>query len=273
MSAGLSKAQIVALITIALIIGLAFFIGYKITTKKTNEITYLQYQESYPEITLKGSYLEYTELGEEYIDKGAIAKDKSGNTLEVVTTYYKNGTRLSQIPTDIAGHYLVKYTAYDQKTKNATRVVIIRDGKAPTISIPEKQTITSAEAASFDLNDGVVATDNSGQVTLTYDNTLSIVPGEYIITYEAQDLSGNKTYRKRLIKVISGIEFDYHDGVLTINFPPSPNDSHYVYKYSLDGGTTFTEGTYKTEINLNSGTVIASVYENDKYIMANSFSI
>ncbi len=191
----LSRGQIVALVTIALIFAIAALIFDKITTYKEEETKYLIYDKQKQDILLNGSYLEYVNLDEEYIEKGLNTKK------EYITTYFLNGNEVAQIDTSNLDTYQVRY--YLSNNEIITRVVIIVDTKSPSISVPDKQTITSAEVENFDLEKDVIATDNSGEVKLKINNTLSKTPGSYIITYEAIDNSNNKTIKKRLIKVVS----------------------------------------------------------------------
>lgn len=272
----LSVAQIVGLVGIAVIFGvIAMIFGTVTPDKSSDQPEYISYKKpSGIYMKLNGDYLVYVELGSIYEEQGVTAMFKNKDiTEDVIITYFQNDTEIFNIDTNQIGTYTIKYTVmYKEEIKVISRAVIISDTKAPTISIPEKQTITSVEAASFDLNQGVIASDNSGDVDLTYDNTLSTLNGDYIITYKAKDKAGNETVRKRLIKVVSGIEFSY-DNKLSIKYPPSPNKSKYVYKYSLDGGDSWQDAEYKTELSVSSGTVIASVYENDIYIMSDSYTI
>ena len=272
----LSMAQIVGLVTIAVIIGVIAMLFGSVTTNKKDEPHYITYKKQTPiNMTLNGEYLVYSDLGEEYEEKGVVASLKGKDiTDDVIITYFQNDREVSTIDGSEAGTFLVKYTVmYNDKIKTISRTVIVSDTTSPTISVPEKQVITSVQAASFDLENGVIASDNSGEVELTYDNTLSTIAGDYVITYKAKDASGNETIRKRLIKVISGIDFTYTDGEMEVKFPPSPNKSKYTYKYSLDGGDTWVTAEYQTQIQMSSGDIIASVYENDKYVMSNSYTI
>lgn len=259
----LSRGQVVALVFIAVLFVLISITFDKIIDYKANKITYLEFDKTKTDILLNSNYLEYVNLGEQYIDKGLQTNQS------YKTTYFLNETEVSNINTSDFGRYKIKY--YLPNNETITKTVIVIDNKTPSISIPNKQTITSAQAASFDLKEGVIATDNSGKVELTFDNTLSTIPGDYVITYKAVDGSGNKIQRKRLIKVESGIEFSYKDNSLTITYPISKKQ--YTYKYSLDGGKTFIKTDRQTTITPSSSNIIAAVYENEKYIMANSFNI
>lgn len=260
----LSRGQVVGLVAIALIFATATFIFDKITDYQANKINYLVYDKNKPSTLLNGDYLEYVNLNEEYVEKGL----KTNKEYQI--TYSLNNTETTKIDTTKFGTYQVKYYLSNKQT--LTRTVVIADTKSPSISVPDKQTIESSQAVSFDLKEGVVVTDNSGEVQLTFNNTLSTIPGDYVITYEAKDSSNNITKRKRLIKVVSGIEFTYQDQTLTITYPLSKN-KNYTYKYSLDNGNTFIDAQRKTKIKVSEGSIIASVYENGKYIMAGSFNI
>ncbi len=259
----LSRGQVVGLVAIAVIFAVASFIFDIIINHEAEKIDYITYDKEMPSTLLNGNYLEYINLGEAYQEKGLNTKEN------YVIGYYINDTEVPKIDTENFGTYQIKYFLNDEVI---TRTVKIIDKKAPSITVPDKQTITSAQAASFDLNEGVSAIDNSGEVDLTFQNTLSTIPGDYIITYEAKDSSNNKTKRKRLIKVISGIEFTYDNNELTINFPTNKENT-YTYKYSLDGGNTFIDAEKQIKITPNTNNIIAVVYENGNYVMSNSYNI
>ncbi len=266
----LSNMQIVGLITIIVIIFIIYGVFSLIQKNKPAKIDYLTYTKEEIEIKLNESYIEYVEVGEDYEEKGATAKYKN-NKLKVIITYYKDGKRVSQIDTSKIGTYQVKYTAITKykKTKSVYKTVIINDTKSPTLIVPENQTITASEALAFDLENGVIVNDNSGTATLTYDSTLSSINGNHIITYTATDKTGNKTTKKRLIKVTSGIVFEKNNETVKITFPKSDN---YTYSYSLDNGYTFIPCEKVTEVPLKKGSIIATVKENEKTIISNSYT-
>lgn len=190
----LTRGQLVGLLTIAIIFAVAAFIFDKVIDYKSNKVDYITYDEKVSSTLLKGSYIEYVNLGSEYKEKGINTKK------DYTVSYLKNGNEVIDIDTNAFGTYQVSY--YIENEETIHRTVIIVDKKAPSITVPSKQTITSSEVNNFDLRKGVKATDNSGEVELTYENTLSNTPGDYIITYKATDSSNNVTYKKRLIKVV-----------------------------------------------------------------------
>ncbi len=270
----LTNGQIVALVFIALLLGLGALIVSNINANKSSEPTYLKYKKvNGPSLKLVGNYIEYAELGEPYEDKMARCTSNGENlNKKIQTMYLQNDNQVTQVNYNEVGTYQVRYTCIDKKQKvsSISRTVIVADNQAPTISIPGKQIITSEEAVSFNLETDVTASDNSGTSDLKYNNTLSTIPGDYVITYTVKDNAGNKTTRNRLIKVVAGIDFNYQNNKLTINYP---NKENYTYKYSLDGGLTWNDATKTTTIDFANGNAIASVYSNGKYIMSNSFTL
>lgn len=190
----LTRGQLVGLFTIALIFCVAAFIFDKIIDYKSNKVNYIKYDKKISSTLLKGNYIEYVNLGNKYKEKGVNTKK------DYTISYFKNGNEVIDVDTTTFGTYQISY--YIENEETIHRTVIIVDKKAPTITVPDKQTITSSEVSDFDLRKGVKVSDNSDEVTLTYENTLSTTPGDYIITYKATDSSDNTTYRKRLIKVV-----------------------------------------------------------------------
>ena len=271
---GFTLPQVVALVFIILVAIVVILIVKNFIPEE--EAVYVEYEETdKPEITLNGSYTEYVQMNEEYEEKGVSAITQSGKNVSnyVVKTIYEGNHVVTSLDTSKFNTYKINYTVTDPDNKSLTttvsRVVIVTDSTSPKISFPETKTITGAEALSYDLEEGVIVTDNSGEVTFTYDNTLMPVSGDYVITYKATDSSGNKTTRKRLIKVTDSIEIKEENNKLVIDYPSSPNDKTYTYKYSLDNGYTWMETDKYTKIDLTD--VIAAVYENDNYIMSLSY--
>ncbi len=273
----ISKAKMIGVIAFLVILGIILLLTFNVFSykkEKEQEIKQkIKYVEKDVKMSYEGSYLEYISLGDPYVEKGITATTKDGRDIseQVLISYFKNGSQVPNLETDELGSYLVRYTVTDEKFDHSfsvDRAIIVVDNKAPIMSFPEKTEITSTEAASYDLHDGVVVTDNSGEFSLSYDNTLSTLTGEYIITYKATDISGNETTRKRLIKVTSGIEFDYADGYITIDYP----NGNYEYQYSLDCGITWNEAFQKQTIEFSDAVIIARVCTDDNYVMSNSFS-
>ena len=66
----ISRGQIVALVTIALLFAVAALIFDKIVTHNEEKVEYINYDNTKPNTLLNGNYLEYINLGEKYNEKG-----------------------------------------------------------------------------------------------------------------------------------------------------------------------------------------------------------
>lgn len=205
---GFSKAKVVGFITIILILFLLISFALKIVSfnkSKQEDDQSLAYKESLIDASLNSDYLEYIPLGEDYVEDGLTASlDGKDLSDKVIVSYFNNNTQVMSIDTSTVNNYLVKYTVVSSKEKkDIYKTVIVVDNKKPSIKFPKNTTIKVSDVSSFDLEKDVVVSDNSAKVDFTYDDTLEAKAGSYIITYKAIDLSGNKTTKKRLIKVIN----------------------------------------------------------------------
>ncbi len=270
---GYTRAQLVGLITLIVIGLVILLIGSKIVNYMNRPEAKEVLQNTNVKsdgftLALNGNFVSYVGVNEKYKEEGAKAiADGENISKKIVISYYKDGNQISSINTDQVGNYVVKYEVSDgKKLKEGTRVVIVTDNKKPHLVVPDTVTITSDEALSYNVEDGVVATDNSGEVSFSCDNTLTSKVGNYVIECKAQDARGNTISRNRLIKVTGGIEFkDGND--LVIEYPTGDN---YTYKYSLDGGITWKDASLEEKINAK-GNIIALVLEDGKYKMSSTF--
>ena len=158
-----------------------------------------------PILVLNGDYIEYVEVNDLYEEKGAIAKSANGETISTISKQIKlNNVEKSTIDTSQLLTYNVIYSATDSNglTTSATRTVIVRDTKAPTITFPAETTLLANQVNGYNLNQNVAVTDNYDQNSTLYINSnLSNRPGKYMVTYTATDSSGNQTIERRIIKV------------------------------------------------------------------------
>ena len=270
---GYTKAQFVGLITLIFIGLIILFIGNKVfnylNRPEAKEIVQNENVQSDGfTLTINGNFVTYVGINEEYEEEGAKAyfngKDISS---DVAISYYYDDKQISSIDTKKVGSYTVKYeVTNNQKLKEVTRVVIVADNNKPRLVVPDTVTITTDEVFNYDVSEGVLATDNSGSVSFRCDNTLTNKASNYIIKCVAKDERGNETRKNRLIKVVSGIEFEDGDD-LTIKFPEGEN---YTYKYSLDDGKTWND-TSKEEVLNISGNVIALVLDDGVYKMSSTY--
>ena len=270
---GYTKAQFVGLITLIFIGLIILFIGNKVLSylnrPEAKEIVQNENVQSDGfTLTINGNFVTYVGINEEYEEEGAKAyfngKDISS---DVAISYYYDDKQISSIDTKKVGSYTVKYeVTNNQKLKEVTRVVIVADNNKPRLVVPDTVTITTDEVFNYDVSEGVLATDNSGSVSFRCDNTLTNKASNYIIKCVAKDERGNETRKNRLIKVVSGIEFEDGDD-LTIKFPEGEN---YTYKYSLDDGKTWNDASKEEVLNI-SGNVIALVLDDGVYKMSSTY--
>ncbi len=222
-------------------------------------------------IIVIGNLIERVNLYSDYVEEGASFYDDDGNDLSssIIVNYFNHERQVSKIDTRFNDNYLVTYRIkYNGKEYKASRIVVVSDTESPVFNDFETKTITDLEVATYDVSEGVIATDNSSKVKVSCKNSLGMISGSYSVLCKAFDESGNVSTKRKLIKVIKGISFEY-DNKLTINFPKGDN---YIYKYSFDG-EIFTECSNKEVLNINSGSVIATVYLNDELITSNTFFI
>ena len=270
------KARLVGLVTIILIVLFVLFVINKMISyvnRPKEKVQNIEVKNDGFNLNINGNYLTYVEVNDDYNDEGAKASINGQDISDdVITSYYKDGRQVSAIDTRQVGTYIVRYDVRSgDKTKDVTRVVLVIDGKAPHLTVPDTVTITSDEAVNYDVENGVMVTDNAGEASFECKNTLSSVPGDYVISCTAKDSNGNKTTRNRLIRVINGIEFEYKDKLI-IKYPVN-SKKNYTYKYSLDNGITWLNASSEEVLNVKSGNVIALVLENDKYIMSSTYYI
>lgn len=158
-----------------------------------------------PILVLNGNYIEYVEVNDTYEEKGAIAKSSTGETINNVSKQIKlDGVEKSSIDTSQLLTYNIIYSVTDSNglTTSATRTVIVRDTKSPTITLPTETTLLADQVKGYDLNKNIILTDNyDTNPTLSINSGLSNIPGKYVVTYTATDSSGNTTVERRIINV------------------------------------------------------------------------
>ncbi len=184
------------------------------------------------EMQMKGKKDITLEYGDKYVEEGAVAHLKGkfllkdGRPVDVVTEGKVNAEKL--------GEYTVKYTAILNKMNaELKRTVRIVDTVAPVLTLNGKTEITLTRGDKF-TDAGFTATDN-------YDGDISsnvIVSGavdttkvgEYTLTYDVKDGSGNSASATRKITVKAPPE------------PPKPVLPTTVYPGSKTVYLTFDDG-------------------------------
>lgn len=158
-----------------------------------------------PILVLNGDYIEYVEVNDLYEEKGAIAKSATGETINNVSKQIKlNNVEKSSIDTSQLLTYNIIYSVTDSNglTTSATRTVIVRDTKSPTITFPTETDLHVSELADFNIMNRVSVTDNyDTNPTLTVNSSIAQIAGKYVVTYSAKDSSGNETIERRVISV------------------------------------------------------------------------
>ncbi len=175
-----------------------------------------------PTIILNGLPHETVEIYDEYIEKGAIARDPSGSEIENINiTIRSNNNIVESIDTSKLVQYKITYSVtYNEKTTSAIRTVTIKDTTPPILTIPGNIELDIVDVSSFNIMEGVTATDNSlKEPVITTSGSLSTLPGTYYINYTATDESGNKTKKVRYITVT-----DISAPLITIN--PQGNSTY-----------------------------------------------
>lgn len=173
-----------------------------------------------PVITLNGSNPMTIEINTPYIEPGASAMD---NSKAIINVAYSDNVNVSKL-----GIYNLTYTAIDPSgnISTATRTVNVVDTISPVITLNGDSTMTLF-VNSYYYEPGAVVTDNSLElitpVISGYVDPRKV--GQYIISYNATDSSGNKAKQvQRTINIIynySGLLYplDKTTNTLKANIP------------------------------------------------------
>jgi hypothetical protein len=155
-----------------------------------------------PTITLNGGVTVETEVNEAFDDPGVILDDNywSVNNLSL--------TKTSNLRVDSLGTYTIVYTVTDGSgnTETATRNVVVRDSKAPVISLVGSRTINIMRWQTF-VDPGVQIIDNFNTESQIRKNLIVVsslpknadndyfgdVEGLFSVNYRVSDLSGNQS--------------------------------------------------------------------------------
>lgn len=165
-----------------------------------------------PEIALNGDSTIYLEVHDTWNDLGAIVTDNYDDDLSYDIT--------GSVDTSTLGTYTLSYDAVDSSGNQAdtvTRTIIVQDTTPPVITLNGDSTIYIEYGDSYE-ELGATVTDN-------YDSNLDVVIsgtvdestlGEYILSYDATDSSGNQAAtvtRTVIVQNTTAPEFDLPDHV------------------------------------------------------------
>mgnify|MGYP006069958417 CR=1 FL=1 len=173
-----------------------------IDTESGSDITD-DYNENAPIIVLNGGHVEFVEINSQYNEQGAKAISKAGTTLSNIDIIYQeNGKEVASVDTSKFTTYTAIYSVTDNGyTSRVTRTIVIRDTTAPNLVIPNNVELTKEQLISFDLLEGVSATDNSGETINVETRGFDTLPTDKIVEYKACDSRNNCVTKRRLIKI------------------------------------------------------------------------
>jgi beta-glucanase (GH16 family) len=179
------------------------------------------YDTTGPEIIMAGDAIVELDIGDEYVEMGATARDVwDGNTIvdQDPSTAGIQGVAtegVDSIDTTVVDTYEVTYTAEDSSgnVSTAVRTINVADRTGPVISITGDNPVLVAfgddfalpSASSFDAFDN--ATTTVTDITSNVDTTTI---GTYTVTFAASDASGNET--TKALTVI--VEPSYQDQIV-----------------------------------------------------------
>ena len=179
------------------------------------------YDTTGPEIIMAGDAIVELDIGDEYVEMGATARDvwdgdtivdQDPNTADIQGVATEG---VASIDTSVVDTYQVTYTAEDSSgnVSTAVRTIIVADRTGPVISIAGDNPVlvdfgddfALPSASSFDAFDN--ATTTVTDITSNVDTTTI---GTYTVTFAASDASGNET--TKALTVI--VEPSYQDQIV-----------------------------------------------------------
>gem|GEM_PF-793928 len=154
-----------------------------------------------PVITLNGANPMTVECNSLFVDPGATATDNCDTNVTVNV----GGT----VDTAAVGEYILTYTATDASGNEAdpvTRTVQVVDTTPPLITLIGPNPYLSAQCGNNYNDPGATATDIcDGNVSVTNDASTAVnihEPGNYTVTFRAEDSHGNISTTTRQVQVI-----------------------------------------------------------------------
>ena len=156
-----------------------------------------------PVITLTGGTPLTNELGSAFVDPGATASDSCAGPVPVTVTGTVNNS--------VVGTNTLTYTATDGNgnTNQVTRIVIVRDGKPPTITWSFTNLVLVADSNCVALmpdvtgTNDILGTDLSLPLAITQNptNGAELPIGDNVVVIAVTDPYGNAAYSTNLIVV------------------------------------------------------------------------
>jgi len=186
-----------------------------------------------PIMTLVGEPTVVLTTDDQYVEKGALAKDEVDGQLEVKIT--------GDVNTSVPGEYTVTYSVHDSwgNKVSTTRTVVVKqaDHEKPAITITGEADVLVEVNTTYE-DAGATVTDNvdSDLVIETVNTVDPNTVGSYTVTYTATDSAGNVATAVRNVTVKV---FDHQKPVITLNGNSSV--SIVVGTQYVDAGATATD--------------------------------
>ena len=159
--------------------------------------------ETAPAITLNGSNPMFLELGQSYVEPGAVALDACAGGVSVLVSGSVNG--------NVVGTNVIRYTADDGRgnTNVVTRTVVVRDTTPPIILWSNTNWVMAADTNCGGLmpdvttTNYIIANDLSGPLSLTQNptNGTSLLLGTNVVVITVEDAYGNAAFSTNSILV------------------------------------------------------------------------
>lgn len=246
-----------------------FYIDDVVPDKKTDPVNgndgtwYLDEFEVYnaangtPTLTLKGEEKMSVERGGTFVDPGVTAVDEAGVDLSAAVVVSGDTVDTSKL-----GNYIVNYDvtdAWGNVAQTVTRTVVVHeiDTQPPVIHLNGAATIRIHQDDTW-TDPGVLVTDNIDtdvSATIGGDTVNTKTLGEYIITYDAVDRSGNRAQQVTRKVVVVAKDEDVEPPVVTLN-GAAEVEVWQGYSYTEQGatardGNTDVTGSIKMEGSVN----------------------
>ena len=150
-----------------------------------------------PTLTLNGSTNLQMEVGSEYLELGATAKDNVDDQISITIS--------GKLNKDKPGTYIITYTATDRSnnSQSISRTITVIDSVVPKLTLlGDAAMIVEAGTPFFEA--GAKAIDNvDGPISvITKGSVNTSIVGNYTLSYTATDSSGNQALEVRTIEVV-----------------------------------------------------------------------
>ena len=225
-----------------------------------NELEFYNAPTSAPTLTLNGNSTIMVETGTEFVDPGVTAVDGAGADLTDLVVVSGD-----TVNTSTPGTYTIYYDVTDAwgnvaETVSRTVIVTERDTTAPVIYLNGASTIRIHQNSTWE-DPGAYAIDNvDTDVTVTVggETVNTAVLGQYVVTYNAADASGNQaTQVTRTVVVVEEGE-DIEPPVVTLK-GEAEVEVWQGYTYEEAGATATDDGTDVTSKIVITGSVDTKV--------------